>query len=105
MVRAGTSRGKHRLGRALVVGEIALALTLLSGASLAIYSVWKLEHVDVGLKTDHVLTFFLPLPETRSKDAGSFCPHYVHHRTDEKVRRRQRYCPLPTQTALKSRLI
>lgn len=74
MVRAGTSRGKHRLGRALVVGEIALALTLLSGASLTIHSVWKLEHVDVGLKTDHVLTFFLPLPETRSKDADHFAP-------------------------------
>jgi predicted permease len=67
--RTGTSGGNHRPRRALVVGEFALALTLLAGASLTIHSFWDLAHVDVGLKTDHVLKFFLPVPETRSKDA------------------------------------
>ena len=36
--RSGTSAGRHRLRRALVVGEFALALTLLAGAGLAIHS-------------------------------------------------------------------
>jgi len=74
--RSGTSVGKHRLGRALVVGEFALALTLLAGASLTIHSFWNLAHVDVGLKTDHVLTFFLPVPEKRSKDADQIVAYY-----------------------------
>ena len=66
--RAGTGAGRHRLRRILVIGEFALALALLAGAGLAIHSFWNLAHVDLGIKTDHVLTFFLPVPETRSKD-------------------------------------
>ena len=65
--RAGTSAGKHFLRRILVIGEFALALALLAGAGLTIHSFWNLAHVDLGIKTDHVLTFFLPVPETRSK--------------------------------------
>lgn len=36
--RTGTSAGKHRLRRVLVVGEFTLALVLLAGAGLAIHS-------------------------------------------------------------------
>jgi len=54
----GTSAGKHRLRRVLVVGEFTLALVLLAGAGLAIHSFWNLTRVDLGVKTDHVLTFF-----------------------------------------------
>ena len=56
--RAGTSAGKHFLRRILVIGEFALALALLAGAGLTIHSFWNLAHVDLGIKTDHVLTFF-----------------------------------------------
>jgi predicted permease len=66
--RTGTSAGKHRLRRVLVVGEFTLALVLLAGAGLAIHSFWNLTRVDLGVKTDHVLTFFLPVPDQRSKD-------------------------------------
>ncbi|HTW48021.1 MAG TPA: ABC transporter permease [Acidobacteriaceae bacterium] len=66
--RTGTSAGKHRLRRALVVGEFTLALVLLAGAGLAIHSFWNLTRVDLGVETDHVLTFFLPVPDQRSKD-------------------------------------
>ncbi len=66
--RTGTSAGKHRLRRGLVVGEFTLALVLLAGAGLAIHSFWNLTRVDLGVKTDHVLTFFLPVPDQRSKD-------------------------------------
>jgi len=59
--RAGASRGRHRLRQTLVVAEFTLALALLAGAGLAIHSFWNLNHVDLGVKTDHVLTFGLPM--------------------------------------------
>ena len=60
--------GKHFVRRALVVGEFALALTLLAGAGLAIHSFWKLTRLDLGVRTDHVLTFYLPVPQGRLTD-------------------------------------
>lgn len=48
-----------RRGRAhgtLVVAEFALAITLLAGAGLAIHSFWKLTHIDLGFRADHLLT-------------------------------------------------
>ena len=74
--RTGTSASKHLLRRILVVGEFALALTLLAGAGLTIHSFWNLAHVDLGLKTDHVLTFYLPVPESRSKDPNQMTAYY-----------------------------
>ena len=60
--------GKHFVRRALVVGEFALALTLLAGAGLAIHSFWKLTQLDLGVRTDHILTFYLPVPQGRLTD-------------------------------------
>jgi len=74
--RTGTSAGKHRLRRALVVGEFTLALVLLAGAGLAIHSFWNLTRVDLGVKTDHVLTFFLPVPDQRSKDPVQIASYF-----------------------------
>jgi putative ABC transport system permease protein len=74
--RTGTSAGKHRLRRVLVVGEFTLALVLLAGAGLAIHSFWNLTRVDLGVKTDHVLTFFLPVPDARSKDPQQISAYY-----------------------------
>jgi putative ABC transport system permease protein len=74
--RTGTSAGKHRLRRVLVVGEFTLALVLLAGAGLAIHSFWNLTRVDLGVKTDHVLTFSLPVPDSRSKDPAQISAYY-----------------------------
>jgi putative ABC transport system permease protein len=74
--RTGTSAGKHRLRRILVVGEFTLALLLLAGAGLAIHSFWNLTRVDLGVKTDHVLTFSLPVPDSRSKDPAQISAYY-----------------------------
>jgi putative ABC transport system permease protein len=45
--------------------EFALALTLLAGAGLAIHSFWNLTEVDLGARTDHILTFTVPVPNGR----------------------------------------
>lgn len=74
--RAGTSARKHFVRRILVISEFALALALLAGAGLTIHSFWNLAHVDLGIKTDHVLTFGLPVPETRFKDPQAISAYY-----------------------------
>jgi putative ABC transport system permease protein len=74
--RGGTSAGRHRLRQSLVIGEFALALTLLTGAGLAIHSFLNLLRVDLGLRTDHVLTFFLPVPDSRPKDPEKIIAYY-----------------------------
>jgi putative ABC transport system permease protein len=56
-----TSRHSNRIRGILVVGQIALALILLTGAGLVIRSFWQLQAVDPGLKVDHVLTAGLSL--------------------------------------------
>jgi putative ABC transport system permease protein len=63
--RSAVGGGRHRLRRALVVAEVGLALTLLSGGGLAIHSLLKLTQVDLGFKRDHLLTFNLPVPGDR----------------------------------------
>jgi len=57
--RAGIGVGRHRLRRILIVGEFALSLALLAGAGLSIHSFWNLTHVDLGVRTDHILGFYL----------------------------------------------
>ncbi|MGH7647167.1 MAG: FtsX-like permease family protein, partial [Gemmatimonadaceae bacterium] len=62
--RSGTAdRAGATLRRALVVAEVALALTLLSGAGLLIKSFSKLAAVDPGFEPSNLLTFELSLPE------------------------------------------
>ena len=56
-----TDRHSNRLRQTLVVGQIALALVLLTGAGLVIKSFWRLQSVDPGLKTDHLVTAGLSL--------------------------------------------
>ncbi|HEY1261889.1 MAG TPA: ABC transporter permease, partial [Terriglobales bacterium] len=63
--RSATGASRSRLRRSLVVAESALALTLLGGAGLAIHSLWNLTRVDLGIHTDHILTFSLPIPPAR----------------------------------------
>lgn len=63
--RSGTGAGSYKLRRALIMGEVALALSLLAGAGLAMHSFWNLTRVDLGVSIDHVLTFRLVQPEGR----------------------------------------
>src|SRR6185503_14579162 len=49
----------------LVVAEFALALTLLATGGLALRGFWNLTRIDLGIQTDNVLTFQLPVPAQR----------------------------------------
>jgi putative ABC transport system permease protein len=60
---AGGSEGKHRLRNALVMTEVALALILLICASLLIQSFARLGRVDTGMRTEHLFTARIGLPE------------------------------------------
>jgi putative ABC transport system permease protein len=74
--RTGTGIGRQQVRRALVVGEFALALALLAGAGLAIHSFVNLTRVDLGVRTDHILTFGLPVPESRAKETQPIVAYY-----------------------------
>jgi putative ABC transport system permease protein len=63
--RGGVGVTKHRVRHALVLAEFSLALTLLAAAGLMVHSFWNLTHVDMGFRTDHILTFGLPMPTER----------------------------------------
>ena len=54
--------GHHRVQNALVIGEMALALVLLSGAGLMIRSLTALWNVNTGFEPQNVLSFELQAP-------------------------------------------
>jgi predicted permease len=77
------SGGGRGLRRILVVVEFALALTLLAGGGLALRSFWNLTRMDLGIRSDHVLTFFLPTPRGRFSGAEQINQYY--HQMLEKI--------------------
>ena len=54
--------GQSRLRSALIVGQVAMALILLTGAGLMAKSLWTLLRVSPGFYTEHILTARLSLP-------------------------------------------
>jgi len=63
--RAGESRGGVRLRDTLVVAQFAMAFALLVGAALMIETLWNLRKVDLGFRSDHLLTMAVPLPDEK----------------------------------------
>ena len=66
--RTSASAAHKKFRSALVVGEIAVSLSLLVGAGLLIKSFWLLIHVNPGFRTQHVLTARLSLNGPRYSD-------------------------------------
>ena len=62
-LRGGARRGTARRG--LVIGEVAIALVLLMGASLLIRSFQRLLAVDPGFRPQNVLTARIQFPNAR----------------------------------------
>jgi predicted permease len=60
--------GRQGARRALVVGEVAIALVLLVGAGLMTRSFVRLLSVDPGYRVDHLLTVPIALPGSRYRE-------------------------------------
>ena len=74
--RSVTGGGGKLLRSALVVAEFALALVLVAGAGLTVRSFWNVATADLGVRTDHVLTFRVPLQAGRSMNADQIRAFY-----------------------------
>jgi putative ABC transport system permease protein len=62
---AGSGRGPNFLRQMLVIVEVALAIVLLIGATLAIQSFARMLRVDPGFRPDHLITMRIDFPEFR----------------------------------------
>ena len=75
MLRDGgrTTEGaaKRRGRNALVIAELAMAVMLLTGAGLLIKSLWRLQHVNLGINPEKVLTMQIALRGQRYKEPAS----------------------------------
>ncbi|HEY2013211.1 MAG TPA: ABC transporter permease [Bryobacteraceae bacterium] len=71
---AGRRRGWLRDG--LVLAQVSLALILLTAASLMMQTLYRLQHVDLGIRTDHLLTLQTFLPANRYPDHTSRVTFY-----------------------------
>ena len=60
--RDGGSAGRHRVRRALVTAEVALAVMLAIGAGLLVRTVGNLTRIDAGFERSRLATFSMTLP-------------------------------------------
>jgi putative ABC transport system permease protein len=66
---AGNSR-QAIARKALVITEVALSLMLLAGSSVLLRAFMAMQHVELGVPADRVLTMRVPLPPQRYPDAA-----------------------------------
>ena len=90
--------GSHRLRRAFVAAEVALALVLLIGAGLLLQTVQRLLAVPMGFRPEHVLTLQVQATGVEFRD-----PQMVH-RLFERVRAAVAAVPGVTGAAVTSLL-
>ncbi len=74
--RTGGGGARRNARRALVIAEFSLALTLLASGGLALKSFWNLMRVDLGIRTENVISFRLPVPENRLKGPEQMRTYY-----------------------------
>jgi len=74
--RTGAGSGRRNPRRLLVIAEFALALMLLACGGLALRSFWNLTRIDLGIRTDHLLSFRLTVPEHRLKSPDQIRTYY-----------------------------
>ena len=92
-----TDRSHQRVRAAIVVAQIAVALTLLAGASLVARSLLNLQDVDKGFDPDGRLTFNVVLPPARFPDAPAM--HAFFARLVDTIAARAEFTSVGTTTA------
>ena len=65
-----TGRSRARTRAALVIGEVALTVILMVAAGLLANSLFRLQRVDPGFRTDDVTIALVPLPQARYVDGA-----------------------------------
>lgn len=60
--REGGTGGSRRTRSVLIAAEMALAFVLLAGAAILVRTLWNMQEVDRGFKTDRVAVMTLSLP-------------------------------------------
>jgi putative ABC transport system permease protein len=66
--RSTSGRGSLRLRSVMVIGQVALSLTLLIGSGLLIRSFLKLQEMDTGMNEEGLLTLNVQLPAFNYRD-------------------------------------
>jgi len=74
--RGTTIGGRRAVRHGLVLVEFALAVSLLAGAGLTIHSFWNRTQADLGIRTDRVLTFSLPVQQGRLSEPSRITSFY-----------------------------
>ena len=74
--RTGGGGMRRKALRALVIAEFSLALTLLATGGLALRGFWNLTRIDLGIQTENVLTFRLPVPDRRLSGPDQIRSYY-----------------------------
>lgn len=77
--------GAQLFRRALVVGELAMALVLLIGCGLMLRAFWKLQEVHTGMSPDNVITMRVSLPSGTYSDNAKIAGFW--DRLDERISR------------------
>ena len=68
--RQGTSARSRHIGRLIVAGQVAITLTLLTGAGLLGRSMLRVLSIDPGFETEHIVTLDLRLPDIEAGNEG-----------------------------------
>ena len=79
----GSTAGNRRSHGALIAGEIAIAVIVLFLGTLVVRSFQKLVAVDPGLRTDHLLSFEMTLPEPHYSDSSAATTQFYEQLLDK----------------------
>ena len=74
--RTGSGSMRRKGLRFLVIAEFSLALTLLATGGFALRGFWNLTRIDLGINTDNLLTFRLPVPDGRLSGPDQIRSYY-----------------------------
>lgn len=64
-------RSSRRWSRTLVVAQVAISVVVLVGAALLGKAAWRIQHVDLGFRSENILTFQISLPVSTYGDSVS----------------------------------